>query len=355
MRMKIKKERIPYIDIARALSIAVLVLGHTLGYSEHSKVVYKLIYSFVVPLFFFISGYVMDVQKKAIPFIKQRFFRIMVPYFLWSLVFIGIYMIIGGDSADALHVSKQNSALVLLRNTLYGIGKDGALQHNSSLWFLPALFTMEVMYYFVISITNRLHDIRFDLLMGIGLFVIGIISSKHLTVDLPWGINTALVAGPYFYVGHLLRKHDMVGKLCENHFSVFMMAGLVGVWICAALSNKLLAFMSYSYGNMWWGYLSGISMSVIALVIARCIQHAKILEYVGRSTLSIMLFHKLPVIVFQTKAEVVSGLLKNSNVYCEVTVALVVTAIAICFSLVADKVLQRVAPFTIGKNSRKQV
>lgn len=41
--MSVTKIRYPYIDIARGISIALLVLGHTLGYSEHSKLVYKLI------------------------------------------------------------------------------------------------------------------------------------------------------------------------------------------------------------------------------------------------------------------------------------------------------------------------
>ena len=92
--MSVTKIRYPYIDIARGISIALLVLGHTLGYSEHSKLVYKLIYSFVVPLFFLVSGYVSSMKGTAKQFLKGRFMRIVLPYFLWGLFFLIPYQFV---------------------------------------------------------------------------------------------------------------------------------------------------------------------------------------------------------------------------------------------------------------------
>ena len=348
------KMRYPYIDIARGISIALLVLGHTLGYSEHSKLVYKLIYSFVVPLFFLVSGYVSSMKGTAKQFFKGRFMRIVLPYFLWGLLFLIPYQFVGGSTADSLNMTAENSILALIKNVLYGIGKDGALRHNSTLWFLPALFTIEVFYWLIISCANRKKKPSFDIIAFTTLIVVGYISSEYLLIALPWGINTMLVAGPYFYAGYLLRKYDLITRLVESKYRVAIGGALFVIWLTAAYNNSLLAFMSYSYGNMLWGYLSGISMSILLLWLSMQIKTSKMLETVGRNTMSIMLFHKLVVLIFQTKAGPLTDWLKHSNIGIEIMLSAGITILAIGCSLVAAIVLRRIAPFAIGEMRRKE-
>ena len=52
--MSISK-RIEYIDIARGIGILLVVMGHN-DFSLISPFLFKLIYSFHMPLFFFMSG-----------------------------------------------------------------------------------------------------------------------------------------------------------------------------------------------------------------------------------------------------------------------------------------------------------
>lgn len=348
------KTRYPYIDIARGISITLLVLGHTLGYSEHSKLVYKLIYSFVVPLFFLVSGYVSNMKSSIKEFIRGRFIRIVVPYFIWGLLFLIPYLMMGNTTADSLNMTAENDALVLIRNVLYGIGKDGALRHNSTLWFLPALFTIEVTDCFVILCVNKLKKPLFEIVALAILIIIGYSSSKYLVVDLPWGINTMLVAGPYFYVGYLLRKHDLISKLATLKYRKVIEVSLLAIWFITAYSNSLLAFMSYSYGNMVLGYLSGMSMSILLITLSMRIRTSRVLELVGRNTMSVMLFHKLVVLIFQTKAGEITRWLKHSNIIVEIALSMVITIIAIACSLVAATILRKLFPFAIGEVRREK-
>lgn len=306
----------------------------------------------MVPLFFLVSGYVSSMKGTAKQFLKGRFMRIMLPYFLWGLLFLIPYQFVGGATADSLNMTVENSIFALIKNVLYGIGKDGALRHNSTLWFLPALFTIEVFYWLIISCANRKKQ-TFDIMAFATLIVVGYISSEYLLIALPWGINTMLVAGPYFYAGYLLRKYDLITKFVGSKYRVAIGGALLGIWLTAAYNNSLLAFMSYSYGNMLWGYLSGISMSILLLCLSMQIKTSKMLEAVGRNTMSIMLFHKLVVLIFQTKAGPITDWLKNSNIGVEIMLSAGITILAIGCSLVAAIVLRKIAPFAIGEKRCK--
>lgn len=65
-----KKNRCEYLDIARGMAIILVVLGHSIQSNimdMDSSLVFRIIYSFHMPLFMFISGAVTA-------FIKKRFY-----------------------------------------------------------------------------------------------------------------------------------------------------------------------------------------------------------------------------------------------------------------------------------------
>lgn len=93
--MATENKRLSYIDITRALAIIFIVIGHAIPYSNHCHWILKFVYSFHVFLFFFLSGYTFSTNKKFIDFLKNKFLRIMVPYYVWALVFLIPYMIFG--------------------------------------------------------------------------------------------------------------------------------------------------------------------------------------------------------------------------------------------------------------------
>lgn len=350
--MSVTKERYPYIDIARALSIALLVLGHTLGYSTHCKLLYKLIYGFVVPLFFLVSGYITSQTASPGAFLRSRLRRIVVPYFIWAFLFLIPYFLLGGVTADVLNMQAEDSLPRLIVNIFYGIGKDGALRHNSTLWFLPALFTIELCYRGIVALARRCPKGE-PVLLAV-LLLVGYGVGRYWKIPLPWGINTMLVAGPFFFVGYLLRKYSLIPRLATWRWRWAVYPLLVALWAVTSSRNSLLAFMSYYYGNPLLGYVSGISMSVFVLCMSYHIGSSRVLEYVGRNTLSIMLFHKLVVLVFQTKAGPITAWLKNSNAFVEVLLSMVIAALAIGCSLIGAEVLRRAAPVTIGEPPRRK-
>lgn len=142
--------RLPYIDVARGIAIIFIVFGHSIVYSEHCDKIYSLLYSFHVSLFFIISGYVFKPKEEYYKFIENKFFRIMVPYFVWSFIFLIPYILYGNSLGLKSSAKSSFDVITQIKNILYGNGNDFALKQNSSLWFLPALFSMEVFFNFII-------------------------------------------------------------------------------------------------------------------------------------------------------------------------------------------------------------
>src|SRR5262247_1929309 len=79
-------QRIEYIDIARGLGILLVVLAHN-DFGYISQYGYQVIYSFHMPLFFFLSGYFIKTDISFFEFFKKRFHSLLKP-FLFTIFLI---------------------------------------------------------------------------------------------------------------------------------------------------------------------------------------------------------------------------------------------------------------------------
>jgi fucose 4-O-acetylase-like acetyltransferase len=82
------------IDILKGIAICMVVLGHVIGYIYGTKIYYnnlifKVCYSFHMPLFIFINGWLDSLKKSSDInnlWLKKKTIRLMVPYILWTLL-----------------------------------------------------------------------------------------------------------------------------------------------------------------------------------------------------------------------------------------------------------------------------
>lgn len=93
-------ERVQYLDIAKGIAIICIVIGHNLGIPAVGHVVF----TFHVPIFYFITGYLMNRNSSVSDFVKRRSKRLLLPYLYTSLVMIVVtaawnWMAWGGGAA----------------------------------------------------------------------------------------------------------------------------------------------------------------------------------------------------------------------------------------------------------------
>lgn len=320
------KTRLNYVDIARALAILSIVLIHSIAYSAHCYEIYRFVFMFSVPLFFILSGYTFNIKNTETfwRFLKRKFVRIMIPYFVWAIIFLIPYFIFGTDSGAT------GSEFL---NIIYGNGAGAALKQNTPLWFLPALFTTEILYYFVIKYLHR-GKAKFVILPAA--ILIGFVSTLLLQkIYLPWGINSALQIGVFFYLGYIIKNQKI------NWWQAIVIA-TAGVLAYIFNSKNNVVWADYIYYNYFLTLIAGAAFSILIIEFSKLINKNKLLEYIGKNTMSILIFHKLVVYFCQFKFGIFSTWLQNSNLAIELTLAAVVNILAILFSLAADYILTKI-------------
>ncbi len=342
-------KRIKYIDITKCIAIFMIVLGHTLNHSIHLKLLGKFLYSFHVFLFFILSGYTFSIKNKENfkAFFKKKFVRIMIPYFIWAIFFLLPYMLLGNKVGESLGTSSSFDLKNQIINIIYGNGNASALKQNSSLWFLPALFSMECFYYFIIKNFDKKNKRIYNLLI---LIFIGYITSNFLNFYLPWGINTVLNIGFFFYIGYLFKESNIEKNTIFNWNSILVLTffGIIGCYF-----NKIdVAYIDYQYGYYSLAILSGICLSLLTLFVSIKIDKNKIMEYIGKNTMGILIFHKLVVLVFQTKLGFISRLITDSNFFIEMILCILVALFSIICSLIGTVIVRRLFPLSIGENKK---
>lgn len=336
--------RIKYIDIARGFAMFFIVIGHAFVHSIHCSILCKLLYSFHVVLFFILSGFTFKRNNDRFSvFFKKKFIHIVIPYFIWSVLFLIPYFIFGRNVGEKIGNSGNYNIINNIYNILWGVGADSLLKQNTPLWFLPALFSIEIVYYFIIKIDNK----KIEKILIIILPIIGILTYKFINVYLPFGINTLLNIGFFFYYGFLIKEYNIFEKILK--FKYMCILFILGV-ICA-LCNSSVSCVDYDYGNIYLFYVSSLFLSIFVMYISYNMKENSVLELIGRNTMGILIFHKLFIVIFQTKIPFFSNWLINSNIFLELICAVVISVIAILISLLITKIIRKIFPILIGERN----
>lgn len=188
------------------MAILLVVVGHSF---DPSTLGMRVIFSFHIPFFFFVSGYLQGrfgtAEERLRSVAAKSFRRLMVPYlatgamgFVYWLVFLRFW------SED------HNPVLTVLRvevlSLLYGAGNTierlrGTLHPVGAIWFLPALFASTLLFWLLLRATSRLG--RWSAWgAAAGLAVVGVYLGRQLY--LPWSLDIVLVALVWVLAGHEL-------------------------------------------------------------------------------------------------------------------------------------------------------
>lgn len=129
-KLCVADNRISFIDTAKGLGMILVVWGHIVS----TGLLNQIIYSFHMPFFFFVSGYLLQLKQKELSydFIRKGVKRLIAPYAVFSLMYLLFYEI---------PVNKEG--LVEVGYMLY---QTLCCRGMAPLWFLPSLFVAEVCY-----------------------------------------------------------------------------------------------------------------------------------------------------------------------------------------------------------------
>lgn len=269
-------KRIDYIDKLRGIAMLLVLIGH------NDTIITSYIYSFHMPLFFFISGLLHNNEDNDFSkMVKKKFKSLIIPYFILAIILYIIWVPL--IQFQGINISKMD----MVRNFIgifYSQGATTYMWWGMQLWFLPCLFITSVIFYFLGRLNKKL-----ILICMIFISIIGFLLGKFLQFNFLWSFDIALVGVLFYGSGFLLKNQLNNYKLKVRHIIYLCI-----IFIFFIIFNRLngrVDMYSGNYNNILLFIVNSFLGIYISIVISKAIKHGKIIKFIGTNTIIILAFH----------------------------------------------------------------
>lgn len=287
-------KRIEYLDIARGIGILLVVLGHN-DFGAISPFFHQVIYSFHIPLFFFLSGYFINTSLSFFDYSKKRFHSILKPYLF--TIFLIYFTSISFEKMGF------QTAIGRIIKSLYG-----SIDYIdwAQLWFLPNLFVVSLYAFIFIVVVSKLRNrwvtwaillatlvISLPLLRIFYPFPISIFGKEYELLGLPFSLDLMLLSGFFFILGNEVRQGTSEGTFSPIWLLIGTGIGLIVLNIVFPYSVDIAKRV---YESLFVNTAEALLGILFVLALSRQIElHAgglaPLFKYLGNISLIILLFH----------------------------------------------------------------
>lgn len=274
----IDMNRIGWIDYGKVIGIYLVVLAHTNLYIPLKDG----IYTFLMPVFFFISGYLFSFSRNPLykDFTKKRFKQLIIPYIWINIITYFFWLILGrhfGNGFDANIPWYDPLVNILLGNGI-------KLVHNVPIWFLVCLFLVENIFFLIFKNIKRLW-------FGLILFIaIGYLNYTFNPYLLPYSFNTSIVALIFYIFGYIMKEKQFFQK--SN--VLYLLFCLIVVILISELNGRIAMYKNF-YNNYFLFLLGGLAGIVfivnICLYLSSWLGDTNWVKYIAKNTIIISGFH----------------------------------------------------------------
>ncbi len=279
------RERINWVDVARGIGVLLVIYGHGLAATPLRFI----IYSFHMPLFFFLSGLVFHKRKneKYLTVLKKDFKRILIPYFIFAAISFTLWL-----SNIPFDRIRWDLVLKQIIGIFYGSGNNGYLAINIVLWFLPCLFIVKQIFWFISRLEIKLIIPILFLFSALG-YSFYIFAPN---IKLPFGFESALTGVVFFGLGYMWNFiPDKYNQIFKKYTLVFILILFVSTIIFSLTNfniyNHQVDLRLNRINNYFLFYLAAFSGILSVILISMKINKDRVLEYFGRNSLLLFVWH----------------------------------------------------------------
>ena len=273
------------LDIAKGIGILLVIVGHTAGMKHICQ---ELIYSFHMPLFFIIAGYLYHRQDIKTLFVKSAK-RLLLPWIV-ALCLQALLCLLLGNKLEAWGYVQS----VLFPD---GTRDDNMLWagiHSSgAVWFLPALFWCRIIY---AMIEQRMgsRSIYVTIPSTIAAVLMG-----RFVLNLPFAIQMGCSALVFYEIGYRAKCYNAL----EKKMPLWSMLLFVPVWI---FYERYVTFEMFWYQYEWTYSIDVIVACAVTYILVKlCSKTTNVINktqggvfaYLGRNSIYILCTHTLMLIV----------------------------------------------------------
>lgn len=323
----------------KGLGIILVILGHI----EIPQMMKTIIYSFHMPLFFFVSGcFFRSISWRE--FLKKRYKQLLIPWLFFAFLYFVYLFVLRFYEVHNL----TDAILIPVMSILDGFfGDENSFVLFHTIWFLICLFEVSFVYLLIQKITSPplninksfIINILCVLLYGVGYWL------NANDIDLPYFIDTVMSTLIYYHLGFCFTRNKWYDIKISPIFS-----------LCLLIIAIVFVVLFPSYvdlkSNCFPLYLLLLSMvfivSIYYLINASCnlsnqkLHWNKILIWCGTNSLALLGLHQLFVDTFR----IVRNKLHLVNYgWTILEFAFIVT---ICYF--ATTLIKKYIPFVLGRS-----
>ncbi|ESS74094.1 acyltransferase [Methyloglobulus morosus KoM1] len=314
--------RLFWLDNLKAFGVFLVVFGHLIPESYLKQY----IYSFHVPLFFFISGFLFDRTKYSFKqYLRKKLNTLLVPYFCFAIFsYLFWFFVVRNFSISGKSLAVNS--LKPLIGILYAVGSDSWRDIlNPALWFLPCLFVVEVIFYFI---KNKYFLLIFAVL---GYFV------AYSSFRLPWSVDVAQTAIIFYGIGYFYKD-----RWCTYKNLPFLLV----LHLVFCFTNGRVDMNNMIYGNIFNFYIAAYSGILFWLIISKILGRNKICEYIGSNAIIFIGLIGTTWFVIRGGVYIISGVKLES---LSVSSSIIASLLQIVLTIPAIFIINRWMPFILGK------
>lgn len=236
------KRRIEWIDVAKGIGIILVIMGHTIALRYS-----KWIYSFHMPLFFFLSGLVYNSTKFTSygSFFRSKIEQIILPWLIFFMLGC-LFTLVIPPWRNQLTL---NNFLLDLYTT-----NTNSIQ-NSSIWYLVCFFVMLNVFYFFNKIKRSKGMVVFFCCFAIALLwtKTGLSFLSNNVVSMPYArlplkIDSALIALVFFSVA--VWQKEKITRFFETDYSWKQIVFSGITLLILSMLNGWVNLNSLDFGNI---------------------------------------------------------------------------------------------------------
>ena len=276
-----KKKRNEAVDIAKALGIILVVLGHTQFWGKN------FIYQFHLPLFFFLSGFVFDINKLKNPknFIIKRIKSLYLPFVIFETIFLifhNFFVKIGFYNSLS-NVQLTYNFNEFISNFFKILTMGHGEQLAGPLWFLISTLEINFIFAILVYISSKFKKKMPIILLGICtiLFFVGCYT------DLPRMLSQSFIGMFFYCCGYIYKLYESKIKF---KFRYFILSFIILI-ICTKFNNIDISQLEITYKILL--IISGIAGTYFIMFISNKCTFFKYLFilYCGKNTIYILALH----------------------------------------------------------------
>lgn len=333
--LTIPPDRLDFVDNMKAIGIALVVFGHAPGLG---LAVGQTIYGFHMPLFFFISGFLLKPERLTMPvgaYMTVLWRAILVPYIFFFIVSY-LYWLPTHEAGSKASKYTMFAWYDPLYSLVLGYGHT-----NIVLWFFVCLAVTSFAYYML----RRLFTERTVLILTIFAAAVFVLARKPFWPRWPWCLDVAIVALLFYAGGHWAKSYlQRLRGASPLRLVLIALLSLAVTLVCTAENGRVDLYALY-FGLhpalFVPGALAGI---VFVLSVSLSFRAGAVARWLAANTLFIFPVHGLMFSLFTGIGVLVFGLphdFKQSSMWFGVAYA----SAALLLSYPAAALTYRLFPF----------